>query len=158
MYIQPKQREGGSDMQTDKLKMEDNFSAALSAGICGHTGFLILPSCPQGLIMKPRCFLMTMMMAEQRCPPSSHMHICARAHAHTQSSHCLSVAPLPKVPSFLSSQPIKATFNGHLSLVWLPPPTLAPAGSSPPPQPSGGQGLGPRVGHTWNRLMLFSWK
>lgn len=77
-----------------------------------------------------------------------------RAHTHPTAS----VAPLPKLSSFLSTQPVKPTFGGHLSLVWLPPPTLAPAWQLPPPQPSGGQGPGPGAGHAWNRLMLFSWK
>lgn len=66
-------------------------------------------------------------------PPSSHLHAhthtCVRAHI----SHCLSVAPLPNVPSFLSSQPMKPTFSGHLYLVWLPPPTLAPVWQLPTP-------------------------
>lgn len=52
-------------------KMKDNVSAVLlSAGICGHTGFLVPLSGPQGLVMNPRCFLMTLMMTEQRCLPS----------------------------------------------------------------------------------------
>lgn len=56
---------------------------------------------------------------------------CPRTDAHT--FHCLSVASLPKVPSFLSSQPSEPRLSGHLSLVWLLPPTLAPARQLPAP-------------------------
>ena len=110
-------------------KTEDNFSATLlSAGIHGHTGSLIPLSNPQGLVVNPRCFLMTMMMTEQRCLPSSHVHVQTHTHLPLPLR-----GPLPKVPSFLSSRAIQPTFRGHLSLVWLPPPTLAPAWQLPAP-------------------------
>lgn len=126
-------------------KMEDNFSAALlSAGICGHTGFLTPLSHPQGLVMNPRCFLMTMMMTEQKCLPSSPIHVHTHTYTHTPLPLPLG-CPSPKgaFPPLLSAH--------QANLQWPPVSGLAPsthAGTSLAaprplsPQEARAQGLG----------------
>lgn len=113
-------REGVMCRQTSR-ETQDSFSAALSAGICGHTGFLIPLSCPQGLTMYPTYFLMTTMMTEQRCRlhhTCTHTHTHARARAHLPLPLC---CPSPKRAFF----PLLSAHEANLQ--WPPLFGLAPS-------------------------------